>query len=279
MVAAALQCLDLRHVGLQCLLLLSRSSPAACIIKRPAPSWHLSDVFELLEPPQMAPCWKLEDCLPAATDFAICANVKSMNRFACSTRVASRPPKGCRPRTSFSARKSFGPLVCPGIAISRALLNVEQSTAQMAASSEFSRMARFCWTSSFDRSRFAFSSQSIGSTRHPHQANAYATGAFSPENTSRAQGGLSPTWSLQVCCGGLSPPGSLQVCCGGLSPPGSLQVCSSGLPSPGSLQASSGGIFPLPAAGSARTGASHLWFTAAWRPPHASPLSLTALHW
>ena len=44
--------------------------------------------------------------LPAATDWATCANVKSMNKFACSIRVASRPSKVRRPRTSFPARWS-----------------------------------------------------------------------------------------------------------------------------------------------------------------------------
>ena len=111
--------------------------------------------------------------LPAVTDFATCAKVKSMNRFACSTLVASRPARDCKPRTALSARKNFGPPLCPGIATSRALLKVEQSTAQMAAPHESTRVARACWTFSLDKSWCAFSSQSIGSTRHPHHARAY----------------------------------------------------------------------------------------------------------
>ena len=141
-------------------------------------------------------CWKPHRWLrsgdsriaadPAATDLAICANVKSMNRLASSTLSASRPTKDGKPRTAFSARRGLGPPWCPGIATSLALLSVEQSTAHMAASHESTKTESACWTSNLDRSWRGLSSQSIGSTRHPHQASAYATGAFSPEKTSRA---------------------------------------------------------------------------------------------
>ena len=52
-------------------------------------------------------------------------------------------------------------------------------------------MATAFWTVRSDKSWFLLISQSIGSTFQPHQASAYATGAFSPENTSSADGGLS----------------------------------------------------------------------------------------
>ena len=89
---------------------------------------------------------------PAATDFAICAKVKSINRFACLTLSASRPVRDGRPRTALSARSGLGPPWCPGMATSRALLKVEQSTAQIAASHVSIKVESACWTSSFDRS-------------------------------------------------------------------------------------------------------------------------------
>ena len=104
---------------------------------------------------------------PAETDSAICAKVKSMNRFTCSTRAASRPSRVRRPLTSFSARNGLGAAWWPGIATSRAPLRVEQSTAQIAASHECTWIATPRWTSGFDKSWRAFSSQSTGSTCQP----------------------------------------------------------------------------------------------------------------
>ena len=71
---------------------------------------------------------------PAETEVSTCSKVKSMNRFACLTLSLSLPCKSCRPLGSASDRRGLGPCLCPGIAISLALLSVEQSTAQIAAS-------------------------------------------------------------------------------------------------------------------------------------------------
>ncbi len=92
---------------------------------------------------------------------------------------------------SGSERRGLGPCLCPGIAISLALLSVEQSTAQIAASHSCIRLATVAWTCRSDKSWFLLINQSIGSTFQPHHASAYATGAFFPENTSSADGGLS----------------------------------------------------------------------------------------
>ena len=74
-----------------------------------------------------------------------------MNRFACLTLSASRPAKDVKPRTTFAARRGLGPPWCPGMATSRALLKVEQSTAQIAASHVSTNVENACWTSSFDK--------------------------------------------------------------------------------------------------------------------------------
>ena len=61
MVTTTTQCLDLRHIGFQCLLLLASPAPAASVIQGASPLRHLPDILELLETPHMAPFWRLND--------------------------------------------------------------------------------------------------------------------------------------------------------------------------------------------------------------------------
>ena len=69
-----------------------------------------------------------------------------MNRFACLTLAASRFCRVWRPLGKPSVRRGFGPCLCPGIAISLALLNLKQSTAQIAASHFSIWVATALWT-------------------------------------------------------------------------------------------------------------------------------------
>ena len=90
--------------------------------------------------------------LPAAMESATCSKVKSMNRFACFTLSASCGGSDNRPLGMASVRRGLGPCLCPGVAISLALLSVEQSTAHTAASHLCIWMATALWTCRSERS-------------------------------------------------------------------------------------------------------------------------------
>ena len=135
--------------------------------------------------------------LPAATEIATCSNVQSMNRFACLTLSASRPCRVCKPLGRASVRRGFGPCLRPGTCS-----DFHGSTERRAVHCPDCCIALLHLGGNrpldlqVKQVMILVDQPVIGPTFQPHHASAYATGAFSPENTSSAEGGLSTADSL-----------------------------------------------------------------------------------